>query len=236
MQVANPTSKTLQEKTASLNELKKNTESNIENRESALAKLNGGDPQQTEEPVTEAQLVKNLMPNYESRMSTVAANDPKEKLKAQNEVDQQLIDILDDAIQDQEAVVAENPSNQKEKDKLKALQSLKESKVNAVKQREAQMDPAIAGKPTKEQLTNELMPDFEARLNDAANENEKSEVRQELLAQATKAIEQLEKSENLTPNESENCTSSKNCKRNFKALIWILQNRTGGHRCNQTGI
>lgn len=203
LQVANPTSKTLQEKTVSLNELKKNTESNIESRESALAKLNGGDTQQTEEPVTEAQLVKNLMPNYESRMSTVAANDPKEKLKAQNEVDQQLIDILDDAIQDQEAVVAENPSNQKEKDKLKALQSLKESKVNAVKQREAQMDPAIAGKPTKEQVTNELMPDFETRLNDAANENEKSEVRQELLAQATKAIEQLEKSGNLTPNESE---------------------------------
>lgn len=208
LQVANPTSKTLQEKTASLNELKKNTESNIENRESALAKLNGGDPQQTEEPVTEAQLVKNLMPNYESRMSTVAANDPKEKLKAQNEVDQQLIDILDDAIQDQEAVVAENPSNQKEKDKLNALQALKESKANDVKQREAQLassqeDPQLAGKPTKEEVTNELMPDFESRLDNASNDKEKSEVRQELLAQVNKAIEKLETSSNPTPNESE---------------------------------
>lgn len=208
LQAANPSSKTLQEKAAALNELKKNTESNIESRETALAKLNGGDPQQPQELVSAEQLVKNLMPNYETRMSNTASNDPKEKLKAQNEVDQQLIDILDDAIKDQEELVAENPSNQKEKDKLNALQSLKESKANDVKQREAQLtssqvDPQLAEKPTKEQVTNELKPDFESRLDNASNDKEKSEVRQELLAEVNKAIEKLETSGNPSPNESE---------------------------------
>jgi hypothetical protein len=208
LQAANPSSKTLQEKVAALNELKKNTESNIESRETALAKLNGGDPQQTEELVSAEQLVKNLMPNYETRMSNTASNDPKEKLKAQNEVDQQLIDILDDAIKDQEELVAGNPSYQKEKDKLNALQALKESKANDVKQREAQLvssqvNPDLASKPTKEQVTNELMPDFESRLDNASNDKEKSEVRQEILAEVNKAIEKLETSGNPTPNESE---------------------------------
>ena len=207
-QAANPDSKILQEKISSLNELKRNTEGNIEGREIALAKLNGGDPQQTDEPVSAEQLVKNLMPNYETRMANTDSSDPKEKLKAQNEVDQQLIDILEDAIKDQEDVVAENPSNHKEKDKLNALQSLKDNKANDVKQREAQLassqvNPELASKLTREQVTNQLMPDFESRLNNASNDKEKSEVRQELLAQVSKAIESLEVSGNLTSNEPE---------------------------------
>lgn len=109
-----------------------------------------------------------LMPDYEEQLKTAGTNpDREEKLKAQNQVDEKLLDEIDSEIDKVYEVLTRDPLNQKMQDKKEALIALKKQKELAVKERQDQLDELQSKQSdelaavTIEKELNQLAPNYE---------------------------------------------------------------------------
>ncbi|MNJ85262.1 WD40-like Beta Propeller Repeat protein [compost metagenome] len=109
-----------------------------------------------------------LMPDYEEQLKNAATNsNPEEKLKAQNLVDEKLLDQIDSEIDKVYEVLTKDPLNQKMQDKKDALTALKKQKEASVKERQDQLDELQSKQNdelaaiTIEKELNQLAPNYE---------------------------------------------------------------------------
>lgn len=109
-----------------------------------------------------------LMPDYEEQLKNATTNsNPEEKLKAQNQVDEKLLDQIDSEIDKVYEVLTKDPLNQKMQDKKDALTALKKQKEAVVKERQDQLDELQSKQNdelaaiTIEKELNQLAPNYE---------------------------------------------------------------------------
>lgn len=131
-----------------------------------------------------------LMPDYEEQLKTAGTNpDQEEKLKAQNQVDEKLLDQIDSEMDKVYEVLTKDPLNQKMQDKKEALTALKKQKEWAVKERQDQLDELQSKQNdelvavTIEKELNQLAPNYEEEKKAIGDKNGVGEL---------KALNQLE--------------------------------------------
>ncbi|WP_300660451.1 hypothetical protein, partial [Fluviicola sp.] len=131
-----------------------------------------------------------LMPDYEEQLKRAGSNpDPEEKLKAQNQVDETLLDQIDSEIDNVYEVLTKDPLNQKMQDKKEALTALKKQKEAVVKERQDQLDELQSKQHdelaavTIEKELNQLAPNYEEEKKAIGDKNGVGEL---------KALNQLE--------------------------------------------
>lgn len=211
--VSNPENKALINKQQVLKELKSTTQGNIENRENAIAQMNNSNSNGTNgtngtnnsennntaealKAITPEKELTALMPNYTERMTASGSTTSKEQLLEQNEIEQQLIDIIDDALTD---LKAETPTEVSKK-RIEVLEQLKATKQDAIADRSAKVKDLIASEEkattlTETEVQNNLSPNYEQALANATTAKDKSEVDKALVEKATSRLETLKASE-----------------------------------------
>ncbi|WP_430402899.1 hypothetical protein [Fluviicola sp.] len=131
-----------------------------------------------------------LMPNYDTELKTAGNNsNTEERLKAQNQVDENLLDQVDKELDQVYEALTKDPLNQKLQDKKEALTSLKKDKESVVKERQDKLDELeskqnelVAAVTIEKELT-QIAPDYEEEKKAIGDKNGLAEL---------KALNQLE--------------------------------------------
>lgn len=131
-----------------------------------------------------------LVPNYDTELKTAGNNsNTEERLKAQNKVDENLLDQVDTELDKVYEALTKDPLNQKLQDKKEALTTLKKDKEAVVKQRQEKLDELessqnelVAAVTIEKELT-QVAPDYEAEKKAIGTKNGLEEL---------KALNQLE--------------------------------------------
>lgn len=131
-----------------------------------------------------------LMPNYDAELRTAGNNsNTEERLKAENKVDEALLDQVDQELDQVYEALTKEPLNQKLQDKKEALTSLKKQKEAVVRDRQEKLDELelnqneqIAAITIENELT-QLAPNYEEEKKAIGDKNGVSEL---------KALNQLE--------------------------------------------
>lgn len=131
-----------------------------------------------------------LMPDYTEQLKAAASStDPEEQLRAQNAVDEKLVDQVDAEIDRVYEGLTKDPLNQQLQDQKTALMALKKEKEAAIQARQDQLDEIQSGQNnalaevTLEKELNQLAPDYEQEKQAIGNGNGIGEL---------KALNQLE--------------------------------------------
>jgi hypothetical protein len=141
-------------------------------------------------PVTAEEELRMLMPDYQEQLKAATnLSDPKEKLRAQNVVDEKLLDQVDAEMDRVYESLTKDPLNQKLQDQKVMLTALKKEKEASVKARQDQLDEIqskqndVLTEVTLEKELNQLAPDYEQEKQAIGNGNGTGEL---------KALNQLE--------------------------------------------
>ncbi len=131
-----------------------------------------------------------LMPNYETELKTAGNNsNVEERLKAQNKVDETLLDQVDKELDQVYEALTKDPLNQKLQDKKDALTGLKKEKEAIVKERQEKLDELESNQNeqiaaiTIEKELNQVAPNYEEEKKAIGDKNGLGEL---------KALNQLE--------------------------------------------
>ncbi len=164
-----------------------------------------------------------LMPDYEEQLKNAATNsNPEEKLKAQNLVDEKLLDQIDSEIDKVYEVLTKDPLNQKMQDKKDALTALKKQKEASVKERQDQLDELQSKQNdelaaiTIEKELNQLAPNYEEEKKAIGDGNGIGELKalNQLEEKAVRSIDQ--ELQTLTPKTDALSTRRKEVLRDLK--------------------
>ncbi|WP_300354970.1 hypothetical protein [Fluviicola sp.] len=140
-----------------------------------------------------------LMPNYDTELKNAGNNsNTEERLKAQNKVDEALLDQVDKELEQVYEALTKDPLNQKLQDKKEALSTLKKDKEGVVKERQEKLDELesdqneqIAAISIEKEL-NQVAPDYEEEKKAIGDKNGVPELKA-LNQLETKTIESIEK-------------------------------------------
>lgn len=109
-----------------------------------------------------------LMPGYDTELKNAGNNsNEEERLKAQNKVDEALLDQVDQSLDQVYEALTKDPLNQKLQDKKEALSTLKKTKEAAVKERQEKLDELesnqneLVAAVTIEKELSQVAPDYE---------------------------------------------------------------------------
>lgn len=139
-----------------------------------------------------------LAPNYDTELKTAGNNsNTEERLKAQNKVDENLLDQVDQELDRVYEALTKDPLNQKLQDKKEALTTLKKDKESIVKQRQEKLDELestqneLVAAVTIEKELMQVAPDYEAEKKAIGTNNGLEELKA-LNQLETKTIESIE--------------------------------------------
>jgi epidermal growth factor receptor substrate 15 len=147
-----------------------------------------------------------LMPNYDTELKTAGNNsNTEERLKAQNKVDENLLDQVDKELDQVYEALAKDPLNPKLQDKKEALTTLKKDKESIVKERQEKLDELeskqnelVAAVTIEKELT-QVAPNYEEEKKAIGDKNGIAELKA-LNQLESKTIESIEKElVNLNP-------------------------------------
>nr|WP_294861950.1 hypothetical protein [uncultured Fluviicola sp.] len=140
-----------------------------------------------------------LMPDYDTELKTAGNNsNTEERLKAQNKVDENLLDQVDKELDQVYEALTKDPLNQKLQDKKEALTTLKKDKESSVKERQEKLDELesnqnelVAAVTIEKELT-QIAPDYEEEKKAIGEKNGLGELKA-LNQLETKTVASIEK-------------------------------------------
>ncbi len=174
-----PNNQQLKNKEQELTQLKEKKESEIGSREEELASLN----EIIQPSKNDQAFIEEISSGYSNRLQQINADSnltQAEKLQKEIELLEGLIRDLDQSIAKMDAALIKNPTDRKLAADLKQIRKIREEKVNDLASLKEELntldtgEPQIAAVSSTNELTAQLMPQYEDRVSSIEKDNSKT--------------------------------------------------------------